>query len=182
MTGMLFGRSPGPGSFVWMLRTGSASTTSTQVAASAETSGWRRTGRRAASQIRERESSPFSRCRMVRRSRTRASSRESTRTRRPSRYSAAAKTPTTPRSIRSPSFPSSAGRTVSDPIMALATTTIDAMPSDVKIAEPEISIPAIAISTVAPDTSTASPEVAPARDTASRPERPARRSSRSRLT
>jgi hypothetical protein len=87
-----------------------------------------------------------------------------------------------PRSTRSPSFPSSAGSTVSEPIIALATTAIDAIPSEVKMAEPEISIPAIAISTVMPETSTAMPDVAPARVTASRPDPPARRSSRSRLT
>ena len=68
----------------------------------------------------------------------------------------------TPRSIRSPSFASSAGRTVSEPTTEQKTTIIAPSPTDVKTAEPASSIPAIATITVAPETSTAWPEVAAA--------------------
>ena len=68
-----------------------------------------------------------------------------------------------PRSIRSPSLPSSAGSTVSEPTSAVKTTSIAPMPIDVKIFEPARSMPAIAISTVTPEISTACPEVAAAR-------------------
>ena len=60
------------------------------------------------------------------------------------------------------------------------TTSIAPTPIEVKIFVPESSIPAIAISTVPPEMSTAWPEVAAARGSASSPW-PARRSSRSRL-
>ena len=83
--------------------------------------------------------------------------------------------------MRSPSLPRRAGRTVSDPTIALATTSIALIPIEVKIFEPDNSIPAMAMSTVTPETRTALPEVAPARTTASSP-CPRRRSSRSRLT
>src|SRR5215831_2004624 len=63
----------------------------------------------------------------------------------------AASTEITPRSTRSPSLPSSAGSTVSDPIIATATTIIAPTPSDVNVFEPVSSMPAIAISTVAGD-------------------------------
>ena len=85
-----------------------------------------------------------------------------------------------PRSTRSPSFASSAGSTVSEPTIAAKTTSIAPIPIDVKIFEPESSIPAIAISTVPPEMSTAWPDVAAARGSASSPW-PASRSSRSRF-
>ena len=84
-----------------------------------------------------------------------------------------------PRSTRSPSLPSSAGSTVSDPTIAANTTSIAPTPIDVKIFEPESSIPAIAIRTVPPEMSTAWPDVAAARWSAS--SWPAVRSSRSRF-
>ena len=89
--------------------------------------------------------------------------------RRSTRMTPAASTASTPRSIRSPSSPSSAGSTVSEPTIDMKTTIIAPIPSDVKIFEPASSMPAIAISTVTPETSTAWPEVAAARCSASRP-------------
>ena len=64
-----------------------------------------------------------------------------------------------PLSTRWPSFASSAGRTDSEPIIATATISIAPTAIDVKTALPVNSIPAIAISTVRPETSTACPEV-----------------------
>ena len=78
-------------------------------------------------------------------------------------------TATMPRSTRSPSLPSSAGSTVSEPTIAANTTSIAPIPIDVKIFEPASSIPAIAISTVPPEMSTAWPDVAAARGSASSP-------------
>ena len=70
---------------------------------------------------------------------------------------------TAPFSTLSPSLPSSAGSTVSEPTIAVNTTSIAPKPSEVKTFEPVSNMPAIAISTVNPDTSTALPEVAAAR-------------------
>ena len=67
----------------------------------------------------------------------------------------AASTWRTPRSIRSPSVPSSAGSTVSEPSSEVKTTSMAPIPSEVKIFEPAKSIPAIATSTVKPEMSTA---------------------------
>jgi hypothetical protein len=52
-----------------------------------------------------------------------------------------------------------AGRAVSERTIATATTTIVAMPIDVKILLPANSIPAIAMSTVRPEMNTAWPDV-----------------------
>ena len=87
-----------------------------------------------------------------------------------------------PFSILSPSLPSSAGSTVSEPIIATKTTSIVPTEKDMKVLSPEKNMPAIAIRTVKPETSTARPEVAAAASSAARSPRPARRSSRSRRT
>ena len=87
---------------------------------------------------------------------------------------------TRPQSTRSPSFDSTAGRTVSEPSTAIATTMIVPVANDMKVALPVTYIPAIAMITVPPETSTARPDVdaAACRDASS--EFPAALSSRSR--
>ena len=70
-----------------------------------------------------------------------------------------------------------AGRKVSEPSMATATTSIVPMPKPTKIGLPANSSPAIAVITVMPEMSTARPEVAAARSTAASAERPRSRSS-----
>ena len=85
-----------------------------------------------------------------------------------------------PVSTLSPSRCSSAGSTVSEPIIAASTTIIVPSPIVVKSELPETNMPAIAISTVAPEISTACPEVRAAWSSASCGERPRCRSSRSR--
>ena len=85
------------------------------------------------------------------------------------------------RSTLSPSFESRAGRTVSEPSIATATTRIVATPREAKVASPVRNMPAIATITVSPETSTDRPEVAAAMASASRSLRPAARSSRSRF-
>ena len=74
-----------------------------------------------------------------------------------------------PRSMRSPSFPRTAGSTVSEPTSERKTTIIAPIPIEVKIFVPASSIPAIAIRTVTPEIRTACPEVAAARKRASCP-------------
>ena len=86
-----------------------------------------------------------------------------------------------PFSIRSPSRESSAGRTVSEPSIAAATTSIVAIPNERYVLSPEKSIPAIAIITVTPEMSTERPDVAAAASSAALWPLPAARSSRSRL-
>ena len=71
-----------------------------------------------------------------------------------------------PFSILSPSFDSRAGRTVSEPIIATATTTIVPVANDVKSSSPPRYIPPIANITVQPEISTARPEVAAAASSA----------------
>ena len=85
-----------------------------------------------------------------------------------------------PFSTRSPSFESTAGRTVSEPIIATATTIIVPIDIEMNVLSPENSIPAMAISTVIPEIRTERPEVAAAASSAARSLRPAARSSRSR--
>ena len=85
-----------------------------------------------------------------------------------------------PFSVRSPSTESTAGSTVSDPSIATATTTIVPVANDVNVAAPAKYIPAIAIMTVTPETSTARPDVAAAASMAASLLRPAARSSRTR--
>ena len=130
---------------------GMASTTSTEVAAITDTSG-----------------------RFSTRSRTQAHARAS-----PVRFSGFMKG-TRPLFTRSPSFERIAGRTVSDPIMATATTRMVPVANELNVAAPPKYIPAIAIITVMPEMSTARPEVAEAAASAASSDRPAARSSRSR--
>ncbi len=73
-----------------------------------------------------------------------------------------------------------AGSTVSDPIMATATTIMVPMAYDMNVLSPENSIPAMAMMTVKPEIRTARPDVAAAASIAARSPLPARRSSRSR--
>ena len=178
--GMLRGRSVKLSSFVWMPRTGSARTTRNATESAAEIAGCRSTGARIPAQTRDSVRSPLRRRRYVFRSRSRTSHAGCCRARRRTWRAPAAVTATMPRSTRSPSLPSSAGSTVSEPTIAAKTTSIAPTPIDVKIFEPESSIPAIAISTVPPEMSTAWPDVAAARGNASSP-CPACRSSRSRF-
>ena len=73
-----------------------------------------------------------------------------------------------PFSTRSPSADRIAGSTVSEPIMATATTSIVPIAKDMKVLSPEKNMPAIAIITVKPEISTARPEVAAAASSAAR--------------
>ena len=70
-----------------------------------------------------------------------------------------------------------AGRKVIEPSIATATTSIVPMPKPMKIALPANSSPAIAVSTVMPEISTARPDVAAAISTAASVEWPRSRSS-----
>ena len=144
-SGWLFGSASSPLSAVWSCSAGSASTTSTAADATAEITGCRRTGRRIAPQ--KRLPSPLSR-----RSRCTNGIR--------------------PFSTLSPSRESRAGRTVSEPIMATATTIIVPIANDMNVLSPERSMPAIAMITVIPEISTARPEVAAAASIAARSLRP----------
>ncbi len=67
-----------------------------------------------------------------------------------------------------------------EPTIAASTTIIVPSPIVANSELPDTNIPAIAISTVAPEISTACPDVRAARSSASWDERPVRRSSRSR--
>ena len=131
---------------------GIAMATSTAVAAAAEITGRRRTRSRIAPHTRGSPSSRFSR------------QTSGTRT----------------LSTRSPSQDSIAGRTVSEPSIATATTIIVPTANDMNVLSPEKNIPAMAIMTVTPEISTARPDVAAAASRAADSLRPARRSSRSR--
>jgi hypothetical protein len=75
---------------------------------------------------------------------------------------------------------STAGSTVSEPTTATATTRIVPVANEVKVASPAMYMPAIAIITVRPETSTARPDVAAAASSEARSPRPRARSSRSR--
>ncbi len=85
-----------------------------------------------------------------------------------------------PLSMRSPSSASVAGRTVSDPITAIRTTTIVASAIEVNTARPVNSSPASATITITPETTIARPTVAVVASSAACGPLPARRSSRSR--
>ena len=87
-----------------------------------------------------------------------------------------------PRSIFVPSSSSTAGRTVTDPATAHATTRIVALARPLKIFDPMTYIPAIATATVVPETITVRPEVRAVRSSASCDGRPLCRSSRERMT
>ena len=150
---MLFGRASRPVWAVWMCSTGRASATRTAAEPIAVTSGWRRAG--------------FS---------TMAQTRFSPRSRRSRPMNGIR-----PRLTLSPSRESSAGRTVSEPSIATATTIMVAIPNERYVLSPENSIPAIATITVRPEMSTERPEVAAAASIAARVLLPAARSSRSRL-
>ena len=129
-SGWLFGNASSPLSAVWRCSAGRASTTSTAADATVEITGWRRTGCRIAPQ--KRLPSPLSR-----RSRCRNGIR--------------------PFSTLSPSLESIAGSTVSEPIMATATTIIVPIANDMNVLSPESSMPAMAMITVKPEISTARP-------------------------
>jgi fructose-specific phosphotransferase system component IIB len=81
----------------------------------------------------------------------------------------------------SPSFESTAGSTVTDPSIAIATTIIIATANDVNVASRVKSIPAVEMITVAPEMRTARPEVASAASSEDSSLQPRRRSSRSRF-
>ena len=85
-----------------------------------------------------------------------------------------------PLSRRSPSSASVAGRTVSEPRTATATTRIVASAMPMNVCWPVRNMPAMAAITVSPETSTERPDVAAAMSTASSVDRPAARSSRCR--
>ncbi len=87
---------------------------------------------------------------------------------------------TRPFSTRSPSQLSIAGSTVSDAKTAIATTKIVPSANEMNALSPLMNMPAIATITVAPEMSTARPEVAAAASRAAPSLRPAARSSRSR--
>lgn len=80
-----------------------------------------------------------------------------------------------PRSTRSPSSASRAGNTVTEPMTATNTTRMVASATAEKVASPARNIPAMATTTVRPETSTDLPDVAAATANASFGERPARR-------
>ena len=148
-----FGNVSGPGVAMWSWSAGAASASMSPPAASADSTGRRRTRSTIAPQIRPSPSS--------RRSRPTSGTRS--------------------RSTPSPSFESKAGRTVSEPSTATATTRIVARPSEANVASPVRNMPAIATITVSPEMSTERPEVAAAAASAAWPLRPAARSWRSRF-
>ena len=85
------------------------------------------------------------------------------------------------RSTLSPSLERTAGRTVSEPTIATATTSIVASPKEAKPLSPVRNMPPMAIITVSPEMSTERPDVAAAASSAACSLRPAARSSRSRF-
>ena len=87
---------------------------------------------------------------------------------------------TRPLFTRSPSFDRIAGSTVSDPNIAIDTTRIVPVANEANVAAPPRYMPAIALITVTPETSTARPHVAAAASRAASSQRPPARSSRSR--
>ena len=87
---------------------------------------------------------------------------------------------TRPFSTRSPSQLSMAGSTVSEANIAIATTRMVPSAKAMNVFSPLMNMPAIATITVAPEMSTARPDVAAAASSAEVSLRPAARSSRSR--
>jgi hypothetical protein len=87
---------------------------------------------------------------------------------------------TRPKSTRSPRRDSRAGSTVTDPTTATRTTRIAAVPKPSKSNIPDRYMPAIATTTVRPETMTERPDVAAAILSAVRGSLPSARSSRSR--
>ena len=84
--------------------------------------------------------------------------------------------------MRAPSSSSTAGRTVTEPATAQATTAIVPLATPLKMSEPITYWPAMAIATVLPETSTVRPEVRAVRASASCEGAPRCRSSRERMT
>ena len=152
-SGWLFGNASSPLSAVCRCNAGSASTRSSAVDATVAITGWRRTGLRIAPQ--KRLPSPLS-------------------------FRSRCRNGILPFSTLSPSRERIAGSTVSEPIIATATTIIVPIANDMNVLSPESNMPAIAMITVKPEISTARPDVAAAASSAARSLRPARRSSRSR--
>ena len=150
--GSPFGRPCSPGDAVCRPKAGMASATTAPPTSSSATTGARRTRSTTAPQTRG--SAPLSR-------------------RRATNGTRAAIT-------RSPSFESRAGRTVSEPSIATATTRIVPVAIEANVLSPARYIPAMAVITVRPETSTDRPEVAAAAWSAACSSRPAARSSRSR--
>ena len=138
---------------VWSWTAGTARATSTPAARAADRAGRRSTRSMIAPQKRPSPSSRRNRCTNGTRS----------------------------RSTLSPSFESNAGRTVSEPSIATATTVIVAAPNDAKSESPVRNMPAIATMTVLPEMSTERPDVAAAASRAASSLRPLARSSRSRF-
>ena len=91
----------------------------------------------------------------------------------PSSFGRPRKSGIRPLSTLSPSRCRTAGRTVSEPIIAARTTIIVPSPIVVNSELPETNMPAMAIRTVAPEISTACPEVRAVCSSASCGERPA---------
>ena len=87
-----------------------------------------------------------------------------------------------PRSSRGPSSRNVAGRTVTAPRTAQATTAIAAVAIPLRVLTPTRYIPAIATATVAPETTTALPDVASVVSSASSIAAPRLRSARERTT
>ena len=87
---------------------------------------------------------------------------------------------TRPFSTRSPIHEIIAGSTVREPTIATPTTIIAPSPIPMNSLSPERNMPAIAVITVSPETSTARPDVAAARSSAVCGSYPFARSSRSR--
>ena len=146
MIAMLRGRPETPGFVVWRLSAGRARATSAPAASVADRAGFARTRSRIQPHTRD---SPWLRWRSRLTNGTRAFS------------------------TLSPSLESTAGRTVIEPSMATATTRIVPTANELNTALPAKNIPAMAIITVRPETSTARPEVAAANSSASAWERPA---------
>ena len=88
---------------------------------------------------------------------TRSRIQPQVRERPPPRWRSRPRTGTRPFSVQpfSPSHDSIAGRNVSEPTTATATTVIVPTPNERKIDEPDSSMPAIEISTMKPDTTIA---------------------------
>src|SRR5262249_62426475 len=135
---MFCGSDVGPGTARWRLNAGIASVTRTPTDAITEITGWRSTG------LRMRAQRPLS----------------------PAFHGIFEMIGRAPLSTRSPSQASMAGNTVSDPTTATATTMMVPVAKDSKVGAPAGYIPAIAIITVKPDTSTARPDVAAAAEKA----------------
>ena len=99
----------------------------------------------------------------------------------PTRWSGLRRPGTFPLFTRSPSFESTAGRTVSEPSTDTATTRIVPAAKLLKVASPLMNMADIATITVTPEIRTERPDVAAAASIEAHSVRPAARSSRARL-